>query len=557
MVSAADPDACTQLMDLPFVILTSILHHVPLRDRLRVCTLVCRSFQAAAVAATNSISTSYMSTAQGDQLLEWLQRHGLGLTALEWHFRYGRAPSLASLPCPLLSELNLHGLSLQPGFFGTCTGLTKLLLKSCCMADSSHATSGADNPLTQLSVLSSLQHLGLAALEFRRSVTRLGDHLEFSSSLLSQLMQLTYLQLGSGQMQSDAALQHLSAVTALQHLDLNFRDCMGQCPTAAALTGLQHLQHLTALRLCRAPWAIDLHSLPALTVLTALCVLQLKHCTSVDPAVLAGFSQLQELQLVCKEAWDAEGSAALLAAIGRQPQLKRLVLCPYRIWHPPSPAAYSVLTASSSLQHLALPSGQLPAGAWQQMFPPGRCLPELRHLFLPAEDNGGGRQQLSPADMQAMVACCPALACLSLGPQLAVSTAAPLQQLTGLTILRMHASFQDCAPSIARLTGLQELSLGAEEAGDRVTVSGLLQLTVLQQLWQMSVTGAVCDSGLATSEANPDRLIFFNKVRMSAQQPQAVDCIMQLPGQQGGVTLLPTSLHPSTSPVSAVLACVV
>jgi len=518
----ADPQPI-QLLDVPAALLTSILSHVPLQDRLGVCTRVCRSFQAAAVAATNSISTTSMnSQARCDSVIKWLQRHGGGVTALESQRQGYRQhlPCLASLPCPLLTGLNLYGLSLQPGFFSACTGLTKLRLEVCCVEDSPRApSSAASNPLLQLSVLSSLQHMSLRAVRAGCSATNSqGTVLDLPSSLLSQLVELTYLQLGLCQVQSDAALQHLHALTALQHLDLDVGGLGQQQPTEAALTGLQHLKHLTALKMRHVRWAIDLHSMPAVTALTALRVLQLWDITSVDPAVLAGFSQLQELDLECRQAWDAEGSAVLLAAIGQQPQLKGLQLSFRRIWRPPSAAAFSALTASSHLQHLKLAGLELPAYAWQQMFLPGRCLPALRFLWWQSEDNGAGSQQLSPAGMQAMVSCCPALASLDLGSQLAVSSIAPLRQLTSLTHLSMCASFEDNAASIARLTGWQRLHLNAREAGERVTVSGLLQLTVLQQLRYIAVTGADFDPGLAAGLAVPEQgcLRNCNKVRMAA-----------------------------------------
>jgi len=520
MSTTAHTKPCTQLLDVPVAVLTVILGHVPLTDRLGVCTRVCRSFHAAAVAATSSLGIMSMSSqAQCDQLEEWLQRHGGSISAMEVQVQvdFQHVVSLASLPCPLLRDLNLSVVALQPGVFSTCTGLTRLLLESCIVEDSPQATSGADsNPLMQLSVLSSLQHLNLGRVFARGSATSVtGALLEIPSSLLSQLVQLTYLKLGLCQVQSDAALQHLSALSALQHLDLNLRmRSWGLQPlTAAVLTGLQHLQQLTALHLWAVPWAINLHSLPAVTMLTALRVLQLQS-TSVNPAVLAGFSQLQWLGLICHDPWSAQGCARVLAAVGQQAQLTRLQLCAHSSSRAPSAAAYSALTASSCLQLLSLASCQLPVGAWQHMFPPKKCLPELRALWWQSEDNGAERTLLSPADMQAMVSCCPALSDLGLGSQLAVSTAAPLQQLTGLTHLSISASFQDNAPSIARLTGLQRLSLNAQQAGDQVTASGLLQLTVLQQLRDMIVTGAACDPGLAWSQENPGRVKIASKVRL-------------------------------------------
>jgi len=408
-----------------------------------------------------------------------------------------------------------------------CAGLTKLLLWSCCVYGSPHASSSADsNPLTQLSVLSSLQHLGLAVLGPKHAAT-VSEFivLDLPSSLLSQLVQLTYLQLGICQVQSDAALQHLSALSALQHLDLGEGLGLGlQRPTAAALTGLQYLQQLTALRLLAAPWAINLHSMPAITVLTALRELLLLGSPSVDPAVLAGFSQLQELELCfqsfwgagSQSFWGAEDSAAVLAAIGRQQELRKLTVSQQiHCWTPPSAAEHSALTASNRLQHLQLLNLELPVGAWRQMFPLGRCLCELRCLCLRSRDCP--QQQLGLADLQAMATCCPALVTLDLGHQLGIATAAPLQQLTGLTALTVCAPFYDTAPSIAQLTGLQRLSLCVREAGDRVTVSGLLQLNVLQRRQYIQVGGTTLDPGLDTSAAEC-YLTVMNKVSGSAGQ---------------------------------------
>jgi len=168
---------------------------------------------------------------------------------------------------------------------------------------SPHASNSAagGNPLTQLSVLCSMQHLEIDNVRSAPSNPGCG----FPGSLLSELVQLTCLKLRCNQVQSDAALQHLSALSARQHLELNLQGQNQQKLTAAAVTGLQQLPQLTALKLSRVPWAINLHSMPAFTVLTALRVLYLEGSTSVDPAVLATISQLQKLELQCRGSWDA------------------------------------------------------------------------------------------------------------------------------------------------------------------------------------------------------------------------------------------------------------
>jgi len=498
-----------QLLDLPVALLVRIMQHVPLQQRLGVCTLVCHAFHTAAVEATDSVILTDMSRqAQCDNVAQWLQAHGGGVTRLDMR---GQGLSLACLPCPALRDLNLQWLSVQPGFFSACTSLTRLLLNDCFLKTTL---------ATQLSVLVTLQHLELHGAVYQRAITNPGINCcEFPGSLLSQLVQLTCLKLRYSQVQSDAALQHLGSLSALQHLELNLEGWGEQKPTAAALTGLQQLLQLTSLILTRVPWAINLHSMPAFTVLAALRVLQLDDCPSVDAAVLATTSQLQQLELGCKDLWNAEGSAAMLAAVGQQQGLTKLRISHYRCWSTPSAAAYSALTASSHVQHLQLIGCEFPAGAWQQMFPPTKCCPELRQLYSWTRDTQV--QPLSPADTVAMVSCCPRLDSITLGRHLPVSSATPLQQLTGLTALQLCASFQDSAPSIAQLTGLQNLMLISSGQADQVTVSGLLQLTALQQLSEIGVIAAEAawQPGLSALVPHGSVLRVSNKVRTLAASP--------------------------------------
>jgi len=551
MITAGCPEPCDpdlQLLDMPASLLVMIMQHVPLQQRLGVCTRVCHAFHTAAVAATDSISIMKMSSqAQCNNLSEWLQLHGGGVTCLD--IQDGRGLSLACWPCPVLRTLNLHKLAVQPGFFSACTSLTRLLLNHPYLHSRKHASSSAagSNPLAQLSVLCSLQHLDLGAVRpSGPGLLESAVQCEVPGWLVSQLVQLTCLKLRDNLVQSDAALQHLSALSALQHLELSLQGGSRQKPTAAALTGLQQLPQLTALKLTGVPWAINLQSVPAFTVLTALLVLQLGGTTWVDHAVLAAINGLQQLDLSCKPRWAAGGSAAMLAAISQQQGLVRLKFG-HHCYRFIGAASCSALTASSHLQHLELESADLPEGAWQQMFPPTRCLPELSHLVLWADD-GPTHRPLSEADMQAMVTCCPGLVNLALGPKLLISSATPLQQLTGLSTLQLCAPFQDSAPSFAQLTRLQRLAVESYREADRVTVSGLLQLTVLQQLRDISVTGAAWDLGLAPLVSLKSKrpcypsdgpcLMVYNKVGHLC-------CGLSLPwsaGQQHA-KMLPTSLH--------------
>jgi len=109
LITAGCPEPCVtslQILDIPAAILVVIMQHVPLQQRLGVCTRVCHAFHTAAVAATDSISITTMSSqAQSDNVSQWLQLHGGDVTS--FHAQHGRRASLASLPCPALRDLNL------------------------------------------------------------------------------------------------------------------------------------------------------------------------------------------------------------------------------------------------------------------------------------------------------------------------------------------------------------------------------------------------------------------------------------------------------------------
>jgi len=502
--------AHTQLLDIPAAILHSIIQHVPVKERLGGFALVCRAFHAAAVAATNSIEIESMnSPMQFEDLLSWLKKYGNVVSTLK--IQQGHWSSLKSLPCQHLWNLKLLNMSLQlvpteshPGVLSTCTGLTKLSLTYCYVNSRPEEISDPDsNALTHFSVLTNLQHLHLTAA-FAKKGYRVVV-VDFPAILLSHLVRLTHLQLSHYQQSN--ALEHLSALSALQHLTLsNWTKPAGT--SALVLPGLQHLQQLTALHLREMPWAILLHSLPGIYQCTALRELHLHSVAAVSPDVLEGLHQLQALKLDCSNAWSEEETDAMLAAVGEQTQLTRLEISHHRSWSAPSAAAYSSLTASSHLQHLELANCKLPAAAWQYMFPPSRCLPKLHRLEMHGGIAGQSSARHGPEDLQALAFCCPSISSFILGGDFEVLTVAPLLQLTGLTCLDVHTAFRPNAASIAQLTGLKRLRLSSLGHDDRVTNRGLVKLTVLRQLTHLYVKCRVIDS----KSAGTDSLEIDNKV---------------------------------------------
>lgn len=128
------------------------------------------------------------------------------------------------------------------------------------------------------------------------------------------------------EMHSGKMLQHLSSLTALQELKL----CM---PITSTLEGITHLSRLTWLLLDSTPdscarqyWqpevAIPAGKLPtAISKLTSLQRLQLRHTGELNASLLDGMPELRHLELTGVTFSHTE---ALLAAVGRTQQLTYL-----------------------------------------------------------------------------------------------------------------------------------------------------------------------------------------------------------------------------------------
>jgi len=68
--------------ELPVDLWKLVLQHVPLKQRLAACALVCHKLHAAAIAATDSIQTSLIYQRKVDVFVEYLQRQGSHLTSI-------------------------------------------------------------------------------------------------------------------------------------------------------------------------------------------------------------------------------------------------------------------------------------------------------------------------------------------------------------------------------------------------------------------------------------------------------------------------------------------
>jgi len=470
-----------------------ILQQVELTQRLCCCSLVCKSWAAAAAEATTTCEVTGRIPA--DAVLAWLAKHGSHLTQLHAS-SFGRhvdQPMFRYLPCSKLRDMYVYGCTLQlapsrdqPGVLAHATGLQHLSL---------HAVDFLEGPeaLTALSVLTSLQHLDLMDIWNQT----------FPDVLLEDLVHLTHLKIGRG-----VAVQSLHGLGALTNLQRLILGCMWQPGgQTAALQELQELQQLTWLALPGLICQLDPSTTPGLAQLTALQHLEIQGAEAgLHPALLSHLTRLQHLDLYnTGPLGGAAGTVALLACLPRL-QLTHLNLA-YTLPHPaPTAAAYSTISASTQLQHLALTCSQVPAAAWRHFLAPPKQLPLLTSLELHHSDTGG------QVDLSQVVQCCCSLqhldlSCLSLKlpSELQLAALLRLSSLTSLTI--RHVDSDAAAAVLSQLTRLVELRIWPPSS---LSDSSVLLLTALRQL-----TVLYCPS-LTGSSTTCGWLCLHNKVSVEA-----------------------------------------
>jgi hypothetical protein len=118
--------------DLPQELWAQILQHVPWRQRLSACALVCQKLARAAAAATQFLDLDFEDhPVQHGAFLDWTGSHGSFLTRLELYTDPDYSP-IRQLPCSNLLELRLSGSaqlgasSEGLGLLHSCTALTYL-----------------------------------------------------------------------------------------------------------------------------------------------------------------------------------------------------------------------------------------------------------------------------------------------------------------------------------------------------------------------------------------------------------------------------------------------
>ena len=399
----------------------------------------------------------------------------------DWDFHIEPVVTLRQLPCGL-SNLELHrlGQQLQPhrprkGVDSAAARprLKQLRLKDCKLLG------GAKGLAAALSNLPELEHLKVDTL-------RTGNRsygFFFTTSTLTQLQQLTYLELAHiyvrGPDKASAPLQPLQALTRLADFRLvGGYTTYNHLVLAGMLSGSHGLTRLSC------AWAC------------------------IEPDVLAGHTRLQRLQLQhCVLHSDHPSRVRVVQLLGHVQELTQLTHLQLQgtliSVEPPAALAYSALTASSRLAVLDISCCVLPVGVWRHIFPAGRQLQQLRSLHISQVREPFAASAAAPEGSR-LVSCCPGLQSLDMhGLQCGSEVLGPLQGLSGLRTLLLAdpcvGALNDNAlaeaggrgfEAVCQLTGLRELSLQEPDTPEGL----LLKLAQLQQLTRLTYMGMLNDS---------------------------------------------------------------
>lgn len=289
--------AGTNISQLPESVLVHILHYVPQQARLSRCALVGRTWAAAAAAATSSIAwvrnCSVKSRAPREEdaaaacvaaslasFQAWLDQHAEQLVSVSVSIENPHELRLRLPPAmPRLQRLSIDGVRPQlSGVASLTAGAGQPTASGGSSERSQHDdASGAILAVVLLPQLNSLELGSRAGSDF---VAMLLQHMPPT---------LTVLKLQCWSLRESA----LAPLSTLQQLQC----CVLPEITLASLTALSGISTLTELSFQLEEWAVfDAATFSGAGWCSNLKVLRL-DCTGLEPAVLAGFSQLESLYL--------------------------------------------------------------------------------------------------------------------------------------------------------------------------------------------------------------------------------------------------------------------
>lgn len=493
---------------LPSPLLTQILRHLPLNQRLRA-GLVCVAFRDAASAATTELQHTIDNADSAPGLQSWVTKHADQLVSLELSkppvgFLAARIKLalpwkglcrlqiliLHNIEVPLIASAVAPSLQLQPGSAGSSEAgrpllplLKQLSLDSCRL----HSV----DCLLQLCGGNGLTSLTLSGwCPFHYSSSK--QHGSFGAAIVSMLQRLRGLQVlhltyeNSGSVDSES----IAAISAMKQLrDLRLRlgitffnsstSCFADLPTS--------LTRLELIGMQNAPIA----TLPpgGLPQLSKLLRMRLDRCVLL-PAVLGSVAQLQHLELhecalLPREGFlDEQGVAvaALMQALAGLSSLRHLQLCSILTAEPPR-SHLSALTASSHLTALVLQGimfQPLAMGALQHILPAGRQFSQLHTLELSVAADVQVNSCVDAQDLSHIISCAPQLASLDITCVLSrgadLSSLLRLPQSCSSLLIGGSTIDDEAAALVAALTQLTSLQISYSYT---LTDMGIEHLTAL------------------------------------------------------------------------------
>jgi hypothetical protein len=387
---------------LPEALTAQILQHVPQQQRLQQCALACKAWASAAVLATAHVEQTFQAEGQALPVFEsWLQKHAGHIESLqlsyvgEWCEKHELQLPWAKLA--KLQRLQLQGFELTlPREGGISNNISGSTPSAAAGASSSSLAEEVHMPAPLL--LPSLQHLQL----FKVQLVSASSLLQLAG--MPGLTSMKIKQVSFAQFDNRESIRNIEAT--VQQLAAAFTGLLQQLPRLAVLelpgipisaaamqqlgsmqglleVSLEHADYMPACELQQLPSSItqlhfngNLYGVgtgpqlpPQLQQLTGLLKLKLLYGV-FQPAVLGPLTSLQALQLqYCRlplygdfEAFDTEGTAALLDALSKLTRLQELGLSMKGLdTVSTAPQRFAALTASTQLTLLVLnPDDKMP-----------------------------------------------------------------------------------------------------------------------------------------------------------------------------------------------------
>lgn len=468
---------------LPEAALVAILQQINTQHRLARCALVNRSWRTAAKAATSSVAVDVAEadSSKALSLQTWVAANSRSFTSLSVRSSREAAvhPDFAQMPCAKLRSLRLEYCSIKrtplahAGILDIATQLQQLSLIRCSTDDASTLQQSLPCSLQELQIEGPLHQPFVSAQSHKLLPAFFLQH-------LTRCAGLTCLALSNNL--SDASLQHLSSLSKLKRLSLQWPD--GNCRQLGytALHGLSALTDLTCLVLhdaylagetANTSWA----QLPRQLHLDLL---------AAGETELAAVSMLTQLQHLC-----VNNSAPVSAHLRTLPQLQALThfSLGHSVFDSAPAEQFSALTASSNLRELRFSHpictqwGYL-GPIWDYALPTGKSLP---HFTSMVADYG------IALPLRRLAQVCPRLRHLqfnicsehsSRGLLPAKHPVTALLQLQHLTSLELWGfDYHPVSADVPQLTGLRQLRIRTTadlRPTDVVSLTGLQQLVHLE-----------------------------------------------------------------------------